>query len=80
MGLYERYLLPHIIDFGCGSESVQMQRGKVVPLAEGRVLEIGIGYTFSSPFDLRFEVPLLIPFAEVTGVVPLFMLTAGFRF
>ena len=50
MGLYERYLLPHIINFGCGSESVQMQRGKVVPLAEGRVLEIGIGSGLNIPF------------------------------
>ncbi len=43
MSLYERYILPHIIDIGCGSKAIQMQRGKVVPLAEGRVLEIGIG-------------------------------------
>ncbi len=50
MSLYERYLLPHIIGFGCGSESIQMQRGKVVPLAEGRVLEIGIGSGLNIPF------------------------------
>ena len=50
MGLYERYILPHIIDVGCGSESIQMQREKVVPLAEGRVLEIGIGSGLNIPF------------------------------
>jgi hypothetical protein len=46
----------------------------------GIIFEVGAGMTFSSPFDLRFEVPILIPFAEVTGVVPLFVLTAGYRF
>ena len=50
MSLYERYILPHIIDMGCGSKSIQMQRGKVVPLAEGRVLEIGIGSGLNIPF------------------------------
>lgn len=50
MSLYERYLLPHIINYGCSSESIQIQRGKVVPLAEGRVLEIGIGSGLNIPF------------------------------
>jgi ubiquinone/menaquinone biosynthesis C-methylase UbiE len=40
---YERHVLPYIIDFGCGIKPVRMQREKVVPLAHGRVLEIGIG-------------------------------------
>ena len=47
----------------------------------GVIFDVGIGYTFSSPFDLRFEVPIMIPFGiENIGVVPLFMLTAGYRF
>jgi hypothetical protein len=47
----------------------------------GVIFDIGIGYTFSSPFDLRFEVPIMIPFGiENVSVVPLFMLTAGYRF
>ncbi len=43
MGLYERYILPHIIDMSCGAPAILKQRKKVVPLAEGRVLEVGMG-------------------------------------
>ena len=50
MGLYERYILPHLIHMGCGSKSIQAQREKVVPLAEGRVLEIGIGSGLNIPY------------------------------
>lgn len=42
-GWYERYLLPYLIDFACGIRPVRRQRQKVVPLARGRVLEVGIG-------------------------------------
>ena len=50
MGLYARYLLPRIIDLTCGSKPVQKQREKVVPLAGGRVLEVGIGSGRNLPF------------------------------
>lgn len=40
---YERHILPYLIDLACGIGPVQQQRDKVVPLAAGRVLEIGIG-------------------------------------
>lgn len=43
MGLYDRFILPKIIELGCGAEPMGKQREKVVPLASGRVLEIGIG-------------------------------------
>ena len=40
---YERHVLPYVIDIACGLKPVRQQREKVVPLARGRVLEIGIG-------------------------------------
>lgn len=40
---YERHVLPYVIDIACGIKPVRRQREKVVPLARGRVLEIGIG-------------------------------------
>lgn len=47
----------------------------------GVIFNVGLGFTFGSPFDLRFEAPIMIPFGiENVGVVPLFMLTAGYRF
>ena len=40
---YERHILPYVIDVACGIKPARGQREKVVPLARGRVLEIGIG-------------------------------------
>jgi SAM-dependent methyltransferase len=40
---YERHVLPYVIDIACGVKPVRRQREKVVPLAEGCVLEVGIG-------------------------------------
>lgn len=40
---YERHLLPYLLDFACGLRPVWRQRHEIVPLATGRVLEIGIG-------------------------------------
>jgi len=41
--LWERYAVPALVDWGCGVRPVRRQRDKVVPLAEGRVLELGVG-------------------------------------
>lgn len=40
---YDRKILPYLIDVACGMNVVHRQREKVVPLAYGTVLEIGIG-------------------------------------
>lgn len=49
MGLYEKYLLPIVIDKACGMAPIMRQRSKVVPKARGRVLEIGIGSGLNIP-------------------------------
>jgi SAM-dependent methyltransferase len=41
--LYDRFILPKLLACGCSSPPVMKQRAKVVPFAEGRVLELGIG-------------------------------------
>ncbi len=49
MGLYEKYLLPKLINAACGAKPITRQRAKVVPLARGRVLEIGVGAGHNLP-------------------------------
>ena len=50
MGFYDRVVLPRVINCVCGLKPTNKQREKVVPLAEGRVLEIGIGSGLNLPF------------------------------
>ena len=64
MGLYDRYLLPHLIDFACGMGEVMQARAQIVPLARGRVLEIGIG----SGLNLSFYDPAKV--SVIVGVDP----------
>ena len=47
---YDRHLLPHLVDFACGTQPVRRQREMIVPLAHGRVLEVGIGTGLNMPF------------------------------
>ena len=49
MGLYDRYVLPRVISLACSSKPNRKQREKVVPLAEGEVLEIGVGSGLNFP-------------------------------
>lgn len=49
MSLYERYVLPHVINAACGTKPIMKQREKVVPHAEGRILEIGMGSGINIP-------------------------------
>ncbi len=53
MGFYEKYILSKVIERGCGAKATQRQRRRVVPLAEGIVVELGIG----SGHNLRFYDP-----------------------
>lgn len=43
MSFYENKILPRVINCACGMKAVDLQRAKVVPLAQGQVLELGIG-------------------------------------
>ena len=50
MGLYRRYVLPKLINSACAMPPMMALRQRYVPLARGRVLEIGIG----SGLNLKF--------------------------
>lgn len=49
MKLYDKYVLPRVIDAACGSRQVMEQRRKIVPCAEGAVLEVGLGSGINIP-------------------------------
>ncbi len=50
MSIYQKYFLPRIVNFTCGLKPMMRQRQKIVPLAEGNVLEIGFGTGLNLPF------------------------------
>jgi ubiquinone/menaquinone biosynthesis C-methylase UbiE len=49
MGLYNKYLLPKLIDWTCSQNPTMKQRQKIIPIASGVVLEIGIGSGLNVP-------------------------------
>ena len=57
---YDRHILPYLIDFACGIKPIRRQRDKVVPLAQGRVLEVGIGTGRNIPFYDRTRVQRIV--------------------
>ena len=49
MNLYERYVLPPLLSMACSCNPVRMQRDKIVPQAQGVVLELGFGAGLNLP-------------------------------
>ncbi len=49
MGFYNQYIMPSLINGLCGMSEITDQRRKVVPQAEGLVVEIGIGSGLNLP-------------------------------
>lgn len=50
MGLYSRYVLPHLIDFAMRNKDAARLRAAWIPQARGEVLEIGVGSGLNFPF------------------------------
>jgi len=58
MSFYEEKVLPHLINFACGSPPILKLRERIVPLCQGRVLEVGMGsainLTYYNSKDVEF--------------------------
>jgi SAM-dependent methyltransferase len=67
---YDRHILPHALDFACGLPMISRQRQLVVPLAQGRVLEVGIGTGLNMPWYDKTRV------THITGLDPALQLHA----
>jgi len=50
MGFYSRHILPRLLDTAMSAKPISYQRRKVVPRAEGRVLEVGFGAGHNLPY------------------------------
>jgi len=50
MGFYSHFILPRLLNAAMSAKPVRYQRKKVVPRAEGRVLEVGFGAGHNLPF------------------------------
>ena len=63
-GFYARHILPCCLDKACSIGPIEKQRAKVIPLAKGDVLEIGIGSGLNLPHYDTANI------TSVTGVDP----------
>ena len=50
MGIYNRYILPPLLNCCCGISAIEELRKQWLPIAHGDVIEIGIGSGLSLPF------------------------------
>jgi ubiquinone/menaquinone biosynthesis C-methylase UbiE len=68
---YERLVLPRLLDFAMRQKPIMRQRAKVVPLARGRVLEIGLGSGLNLAFYDKGKLEKLFglePSAELRAI------------
>ncbi|MGV0036185.1 MAG: class I SAM-dependent methyltransferase [Candidatus Azotimanducaceae bacterium WSBS_2022_MAG_OTU7] len=66
MGIYEKYFLPKLLNMAMKAPAMKALRKQLVPLAKGKVLEIGIGSGLNLPFyDKSVHVTGLDPYLEL---------------
>ena len=69
MNLYDRFILPALITTACSCSPVEKQRQKVVPAAEGVVLELGFGAGLNLPHYDPSKVRKLYALEPAPGMV-----------
>jgi ubiquinone/menaquinone biosynthesis C-methylase UbiE len=71
LGFYEKHIMPKLLNMAMKQPAFTELRSKLVPLAEGRVLEIGIGSGLNLPYYQKGT--------QVTGLDPSLELQAYAR-
>jgi SAM-dependent methyltransferase len=69
MNLYERFLLPTLVTGACSCSPIDKQRQKIVPDAEGVVLELGFGAGLNLPHYDASKVRKLYALEPSPGMV-----------
>ena len=62
--VWSKYIQPRLISLACSGKPFRIQRTKIVPLAIGNVLEIGLGSGHNLPYYNLDKVD------KITGVEP----------
>jgi SAM-dependent methyltransferase len=76
MGLYSRFILPHLLNCACGAKPIAKERAKITPLAEGVVLELGFGSGLNLPLYDPARVKRLFALEPEAGMLALARKTA----
>lgn len=69
MNVYERFILPSLIMTACSCSPIDKQRQKIVPAAEGVVLELGFGAGLNLPHYDASKVRKLYALEPAAGMV-----------
>ena len=77
MNPWERYVVPNLISCACSSRPIMKQRAKVVPKAEGVVLELGCGSCTNFAMYDASKVERLYALEPAPGMVVKARRTAG---
>jgi len=70
MSWYRDKILPHVIEHAASIDPLMKQRGRVVPLASGRILEVGFGTGLNMAYYDRAKVEKIFaldPFMHLPG-------------